>query len=220
MKRLSRKNYNNFLARLVIMFIMVALALTIILSQNGRVDYAEINEYQGENLGSVNDFRENSIKGPQYVDIENYSLVVDGLVNDVKEYSYDDILGMESYKKVVTINCIEGWSVKILWEGVLLKDLFEETGIDPDANTVIFHAYDDYTSSLPLDYIIDNNIIIAYKMNGITIPQERGFPFIVVAESKYGYKWVKWITRIELSDDENYRGFWESRGYSNDANVG
>ena len=220
MKRISRKNYNNFLARLVIMFIMVALALTIILSQNGRVDYAEINEYQGENLGSVNDFRENSIKGPQYVDIENYSLVVDGLVNDVKEYSYDDILGMESYKKVVTINCIEGWSVKILWEGVLLKDLFEETGIDPDANTVIFHAYDDYTSSLPLDYIIDNNIIIAYKMNGITIPQERGFPFIVVAESKYGYKWVKWITRIELSDDENYRGFWESRGYSNDANVG
>lgn len=219
MKKHSRKNYNNFLARMIILLIMVALALTIFFSQGENIDYAEVNEYQGERLGSINDFRENSIKGPQYVDIENYSLVVDGLVNQEKEYSYDDILEMESYKKVVTINCIEGWSVKILWEGVLLKDLFEETGIEPDADTVIFYAYDGYTSSLPIDYIIDNNIILAYNMNGITIPPERGFPFQVVAESKYGYKWVKWITRIELSDDENYKGFWESRGYSNDADV-
>ena len=56
-------------------------------------------------------------------------------------------------------------------------------------------------------------------MNGVTIPPERGFPFELVAESKLGYKWIKWITEIELSDDENYRGFWESRGYSDSANL-
>jgi DMSO/TMAO reductase YedYZ molybdopterin-dependent catalytic subunit len=60
---------------------------------------------------------------------------------------------------------------------------------------------------------------MAYKMNGLVLPPERGFPFELVAESKYGYKWIKWITSIELSDNENYLGYWESRGFSNDATV-
>jgi DMSO/TMAO reductase YedYZ molybdopterin-dependent catalytic subunit len=56
-------------------------------------------------------------------------------------------------------------------------------------------------------------------MNNVTIPPERGFPFELVAESKYGYKWIKWVTSIELSNDTEYLGFWESRGYSNDATI-
>ncbi len=60
---------------------------------------------------------------------------------------------------------------------------------------------------------------MAHKMNGVTIPPERGHPFQLVAESKWGYKWIKWITKIELSDDENYKGYWESRGYSNSADL-
>jgi DMSO/TMAO reductase YedYZ molybdopterin-dependent catalytic subunit len=64
-----------------------------------------------------------------------------------------------------------------------------------------------------------NDILMAYKMNGVTLPPERGFPFELVAESKWGYKWIKWVTKIELSDDEDYRGFWESRGYSNSGDL-
>ncbi|MBW3011860.1 molybdopterin-dependent oxidoreductase, partial [Candidatus Woesearchaeota archaeon] len=56
-------------------------------------------------------------------------------------------------------------------------------------------------------------------MNDVVIPPERGFPFQLVAESKWGYKWIKWITKIELSDNEDYEGFWESRGYSNTGNL-
>ena len=56
-------------------------------------------------------------------------------------------------------------------------------------------------------------------MNNVTLPSERGFPFQLVAESKWGYKWIKWITEIELSNDIDYRGFWEQRGYSNTANL-
>jgi DMSO/TMAO reductase YedYZ molybdopterin-dependent catalytic subunit len=89
----------------------------------------------------------------------------------------------------------------------------------PNARVVIFYAYDGYTTSLPLDYIFNNNILMAYKMNEIAIPPERGFPFQLVSESKWGYKWIKWITEIELSDDISYRGFWESRGYSNTADT-
>ena len=60
---------------------------------------------------------------------------------------------------------------------------------------------------------------MAYRMNGVTMPPEGGFPFSLVAESKWGYKWIKWITGIELSDNVDYRGYWESVGYSNEGDL-
>ena len=180
----------------------------------------EIREYEGENLSSINDFRENSIKGPQQIDIESYTLKISGLVGEPTSFTYEEVLGEhQSYKKVVTLDCVEGWSVRILWEGVLVRDLIMEAKPLPETKVVIFHAYDGYTTSLPFDYITDNDIIMAYQMNGVTLPPERGFPFELVAESKWGYKWIKWITEIELSSDTDYRGFWESRGYSNSADL-
>jgi DMSO/TMAO reductase YedYZ molybdopterin-dependent catalytic subunit len=185
-----------------------------------ELEGVEVREYQGENLSSINDFRENSIKGPQHVDIENYQLEVTGLVENPASYSYDEVTkDYDNYKKVVRLNCVEGWAVNILWEGVLVRDLLEQAGPLPEAKVVIFHAYDGYTTSFPLDYIMSNDILMAYKMNDVALPPERGFPFQLVAESKWGYKWVKWITKIELSDDINYQGYWESRGYSNEGDL-
>ena len=184
------------------------------------VEYLEIREYEGQDLSSINSFRENSIKGPQYINNQTYTLTVRGLVNNELEYTYDDVVDKYPiFIKVVTLNCIEGWRVTILWEGIPLKDLLADAQVDPAATTVIFYAYDGYSTALPLDYIIDNNIMMAHKMNNVTLPPERGYPFQLVAESKWGYKWIRWITSIELSDNEDYLGFWESRGYSNDADL-
>ena len=180
----------------------------------------EIREYEGVNLSSIADFRENSIKGPQYIDLENYRLKVTGLVANPGEYKVDEVIaGFQSYRKVVKLHCVEGWSVTILWEGLMVEDLVERAQALPEANTVIFHAYDGYTTSLPLDYIVDQDILMAHKMNDVVLPPQRGAPFQLVAESKLGYKWIKWITEIELSDDADYRGYWERRGYSNDADL-
>jgi len=185
-----------------------------------RLPYVEIKEYQGEKLSSINDFRENSIKGPQHVDAATYKLQITGLVENPTEYTYDQVTNdFQSYEKVVQLNCVEGWSVNILWQGALVKDLLAQAKVKPEARVIIFHAYDGYTTSLPLDYVINNNILIAYKMNGVTLPPERGFPFELVAESKWGYKWEKWVTQIELSDNVNYRGYWENRGYSNSGDL-
>jgi DMSO/TMAO reductase YedYZ molybdopterin-dependent catalytic subunit len=180
----------------------------------------EIKDYKGEKLGSINDFRENSIKGPQHVDINTYKLNLTGLVQNERTYTYNDVIDNHvHYEKVVTINCVEGWSVKILWEGILVKDLLAEADYNTTATVVIFYAADGYSTSLPLNYIIDNNIMIAHKMNGVVLPPERGFPFQLVAESKYGYKWIKWITQIEVSNNTNYLGYWESRGFPNSADL-
>jgi DMSO/TMAO reductase YedYZ molybdopterin-dependent catalytic subunit len=213
---------NSIVIAIVLVAAISATGLNLYLSdlKANQLDPVEVAEYQGERLGSISDFRENSIKGPQYVDAEAYRLSVTGLVERPRNYTYDEVLeAHESYSKVVTINCVEGWSVKILWEGVKVVDLLEAAGVSPDAKIVIFHAEDGYTSSLPLDYLASNDILMAHKMNDVVIPPERGFPFQLVAESKWGYKWVKWITGIEVSDQEDYRGFWESRGYNNDADL-
>ena len=180
----------------------------------------EVREYQGQDLSSVNDFLENSIKGPQRVNIADYSLNITGLVKQPVSYTYDEVIkNNTSYQKVVRLNCVEGWAVNILWEGVQVRDILAKANPLPTAKVVIFHAYDGYTTSFPIEWVMDNRILMAYKMNDVTIPPERGYPFQLVAEDKWGYKWIKWITQIELSDDVNYRGFWESRGYSNQGDL-
>lgn len=181
----------------------------------------EVRSYQGEDLSSINDFRENSIKGPQYVNITDYRLTVTGLTNQTDVYMYQDLLARyPHHSKIVTLFCVEGWDATILWEGVLVRDLIRNAGIDPRANTVIFTAHDGYTTSFPLDYLMNNDILMAYRMNNVTLPAERGYPFQLVAEEKWGYKWIKWIEKIQLSDDPKYRGFWEQRGYSNIGDLG
>lgn len=209
---------------IIIFLLLAAAVIAVFIFMIGRprpiiLSGVEIKNYQGEKLGSINDFRENSIKGPQYIDKNKYRLQITGLVSSSTSYSYDDILKLSDYQKVVTLNCVEGWSVKILWDGILVKDLFKKLSIDPSANTVIFYAVDGYSTSFPLDYILNNNIMMADKINGVVLPPERGFPFELVAEQKWGYKWIKWITKIELSNDPNYKGYWESRGYSNGGNL-
>lgn len=180
---------------------------------------AELKEYQGVKLSTASDFYENSIQGPQQIDKDKYKLTIDGLVLNSKEFTYDQVIEHQKYQRVIPLNCVEGWSVDILWEGILVRDLLKEAGVDPKAKVIIFYAYDGYSTSFPLNYIMDNDIIMAYKMNGLPLLPERGFPFELVAEKKWGYKWIKWITRIELSDNQAYRGYWESRGYSNEGDL-
>ena len=122
-------------------------------SSVNRLDDVEIREYAGENLSSINDFRENSIKGTQHIAIEEYQLIVTGRVNTSLELSYSEVIAEHRlYEKVVTLHCIEGWSVTILWEGVLVKDVLHAAGVAPEAKVVIFYASDGYSTSLPVDY--------------------------------------------------------------------
>ncbi|MFH0966760.1 MAG: molybdopterin-dependent oxidoreductase [Methanobacteriota archaeon] len=180
----------------------------------------EVREYEGESLDSAADFRENSIRGPQKIDINTYRMSVNGLVNQEVNISYLDVIhSFPSYRKVVTIHCVEGWDVTILWEGIMVRDLITKAGLKNEANTVIFHAVDGYTTSFPLKYIMDNPILLAYRMNNETLPEERGYPFELVAENKWGYKWIKWVSGIELTDDPSYEGYWESRGYNNEGDL-
>jgi DMSO/TMAO reductase YedYZ molybdopterin-dependent catalytic subunit len=208
---------------LILLAVLIAVAVVIGVNTGNHTNNlasVEVREYQGENLSSVNDIGTESIKGTQNVGVDSYRLNVSGLVENQSQYKYDQVINDHTlYKKVATLSCVDGWSAKILWEGVLVKDLLNEAGVLPNATVVIFHAADGYTTSLPIDYILNNNIIMAYKMNGVVLPAALGFPFQLVAESKWGYKWIRWITGIEVSDSTSYEGYWESRGFSNSGDL-
>ena len=180
----------------------------------------EITQYQNQTLSRISAVYQNAIAGTQNINQSTYRLSITGLVNQPLKYTYDQVVGgHQSIQKVVTLNCVEGWSATILWEGIQVNDLLKEAGVNSQATVVIFHASDGYTTALPLDYVVQNHIMIAYKMNNVTLTPQIGWPFMVVAQDQYGYKWAKWLTEIEVSSDTGYLGYWESQGYPNNANV-
>lgn len=178
----------------------------------------EIREYQGEKLSPFDRSYDNSIKGPQKVDISKYRLIVNGKIQKAFLLTYAQVLDLPSVTRAITLNCVEGWSEHLLFKGVRIADIVKSTTINNGVQTVIFYAIDGYSSSLSYKYVLDNDIMLAYEINGKKLDEKRGFPFQIVAESKFGYKWVKWVTRIEFSD-KPYEGYWEQRGYSNEADI-
>ncbi len=179
----------------------------------------ETLQYQGKKLMPLSQQGNNAILGTQVIDKNTYRLVVTGQVEKNLNMSYEQLLALPAYAEEVYMPCVEGWGFDAKWTGFRVFDLLNLSGLKPDASYVVFYSSDGYSTGLPLDYLSVNKILLAYGINDVTLPRERGFPFQLVAKSRYGYKWGKWITRIEVVDKEE-RGYWESRGYSNSARVG
>ncbi len=181
----------------------------------------ESTEFQGKKLTPISQQNNNALKGTQHIDKAAYILTVDGLVDNPLSLTYEDLVAYPQQDRLMDLDCVEGWKFTAKWTGPALNDIFADAKVKPEALIAIFHSSDvpGGYSSLDLGYITDNDIIIALKDNDITLPDDRGFPFQVVAMSKFGYKWAKWVTRIELSSDTSFRGYWESRGYNNNADI-
>jgi DMSO/TMAO reductase YedYZ molybdopterin-dependent catalytic subunit len=218
----------------ILLVVILAVALIVVLSipnfstpPASSLYPGEVTEYQGQNLTSVNGFIQEfiqhpdvAIMGTQHLNQTSYRLTITGLVDNTLVYTYRDVIdNFTSYQNLSKLLCVEGWSVNILWQGVRVNDLLQKAGANPNATTLIFTAADGYTTSLPMDYVIKNNIMIAYKIDNVTLPAQTGFPFTLVASNQYGYKWIMWLTQIEVSNNSNYLGYWESRGYPNNATL-
>ncbi len=201
------------------MCLFIVILFSNCLSKQENRNDTEATEYMGIKLTPISQQGNNAIKGTQFIDKDTYRLRIDGMVERPANLTYDQITTYTPVSKVVTLNCVEGWSFTAKWTGVPLKILLDGTGIRENATTVIFYSTDGYSTSHDLDYLIDNNIMLAYRINDIILPPDRGFPLQLVAEGKYGYKWAKWIYHIELVN-ASYKGYWESRGYNNKGDFG
>lgn len=157
------------------------------------------------------------------VDINDWTLVIDGLVEKPLTFTYDDILALDSVTKMWTLECIGnpvGGELigNATWTGVPIKPLLDEAGILDDAIRARFYAADDYTTAVDLEWITQEGTLLVYAMNGEPLDTAHGFPLRILMPGLYGQKMPKWITRIELIDNK-FKGFWEQHGWSDIADV-
>jgi DMSO/TMAO reductase YedYZ molybdopterin-dependent catalytic subunit len=154
-------------------------------------------------------------------DPATWRLQVDGLVRRPLELSYDQLRALPKAHQVSTFHCVTGWVVdNVHWGGVRFHDLLAHAGPLPRASALHFVSaekpYDDY---LDMRQVKLRDVMLAYEMDGKPLPQEHGAPVRVVIPEMYGYKNVKWVEQISLVA-KPAAGYWEQRGYDNNAWVG
>jgi len=157
------------------------------------------------------------IKGeiPQ-INEASWNLTIDGYVENKLYFDYYNFTSQPAKEVLATLACVEGPSGTALWKGVSLKALLVMADLKPGAVDVIFWAADNFSSSLTIEQATAENVMLAYEMNGEILPANQGYPLILVAPNHWGYKWVKWIVRLEVVNYDHF-GFWESRGWDDDA---
>ena len=159
------------------------------------------------------------------VDAARWSLQVDGLVERPYTLSYAQLLALPLKQQYETLMCISNevggpYISNARWDGIPLADLLARAGgVKAGADTVIFYAADGYTESLPLSKALTPTTLLALRMNGVALPHEHGFPARLLVPGRYGMKHVKWMMRIELSSKSNFEGYWEQRGWDEQALV-
>ena len=151
-----------------------------------------------------------------------YRLTVDGAVERPVTYTLDDLRALPRAEQVSDFHCVTGWVVEnVRWGGVRLRDVLAEAGLRPDAKALRFVSAEvPYDDTLTLPQALLSNVMLALDMDGEPLSHGHGFPARIVMPRMYGYKSVKWVTRIEARTTYTDVGFWEQRGYDKDAWIG
>lgn len=136
---------------------------------------------------------------------EDYRLTVEGSVMRPGAFSLDDLKRMPSRTQITRTTCEEGWSAIAQWTGVPLRSVLEAAGIEAGARFVQFHSYDHYTDGIDMQDALHPQTILAYGMNGRDLPVGHGAPLRVRVETQLGYKSMKFLRRIVVTDtfDDN-----------------
>jgi DMSO/TMAO reductase YedYZ molybdopterin-dependent catalytic subunit len=155
------------------------------------------------------------------INIDQWDLEIRGLVENPMVLSYSDILNMPQssvYTTLETISNIPGGNLigNAIWTGVPFDHILEQVVPKENVLEVVFYCEDGYSTSLTVEEVLKEGVILAYKMNGNTLAVKHGYPVRMVVPGKYGMKWPKWINSIELVDYD-YKGYWEQRGWSDYA---
>ncbi len=173
-------------------------------------------------LPSGGGWRYYSVTGEQPSrDESSYRLAVSGLVDRPGELRFADLRAMPQTGMTKDFQCVTGWRVReVPWSGVLLRDLLDHVGVAPQATALRFFSFDGvYTESLTLEQARRSDVLVATRMYGKTVTRAHGGPVRLYVAPMYGYKSLKWLGGIELTD-QVVPGYWEERGYDVDAWIG
>lgn len=150
-------------------------------------------------------------------DPNTWDFRVFGLVANPLRLRYDDILAMPAKRFVADVHCVTHWSVlDTVWEGVPARDILMLAQPLPEARYVLVHAEHGYTANVPLERLMDDDVLLAYRYRDAPLAPEHGYPLRLVLPKLYFWKSAKWVRGFELMAQDR-KGFWESRGYHNEG---
>lgn len=155
---------------------------------------------------------------PSY-NVENWRLRVFGLVENPLDLSFAQLSALPQSTLKKNFHCVTGWSIKdAVWEGVLFKQLAEKAKVKTEADWVMLHCFDGYTAVAPLEDMMVEDSLIAFKINGKPLSKDQGYPARPFIPHLYGWKSAKWLEGIEFI--KGYQdGYWEMYGYHERGDV-
>lgn len=147
----------------------------------------------------------------------SWQLKVYGLVENEVVLDWSAFQALNHITDVSDFHCVTRWSqLDMDWQGVRVRDVLALAMPLDAAKFVTMHGYDGYTTNLPLEALLDDDVLIAHSVLGEPLTQEHGGPVRMVVPKRYAWKGAKWLKAIELCEYDK-KGFWEVRGYHNDA---
>jgi len=150
-------------------------------------------------------------------DRKAWDFVVEGLVENPLRFTYEEFLKLPKVASVSDFHCVTGWSkLDNRWEGVAFKTIFNMVKPLKKARYVTVVAEANYTTSLPLEELLENDVLLAYGHDDKPLAPEHGGPLRLVVPKKYAYKSAKWVRKLRFTEEQEL-GYWEKRGYSNTA---
>ncbi|WP_440008798.1 sulfite oxidase-like oxidoreductase [Halomicrococcus sp. SG-WS-1] len=179
-------------------------------------------EFDGERLPpgqrETSKFPVLSKSGTPDWDPDTWEFTVTGAVEDELAFSWDEFTDLPAETQRQDFHCVTGWSrFDNEFTGVPFPTIAERAGVRDDAVHVMFSALDGYTTNLPLDECMREEVLFTWEFDGEQLPREHGGPLRVVTPHRYAYKGAKWVDGVEFLTEPE-RGYWEKRGYSNTAN--
>ncbi len=158
-----------------------------------------------------------SFWGVPDVDLGTYTLTIDGAVDHPQLLRMDAVEQLPSVTRLTRMDCVGGFRNNLEMRGVRLAELLERAGLRPDAKRAIFYCADGYYESSTLVDLEAVDAMLVYELNGERQPVQ-GCPLRLAIPGKYGYKWAKWVQRIEIVTHDR-KGYWPQRGLPDRANV-
>jgi DMSO/TMAO reductase YedYZ molybdopterin-dependent catalytic subunit len=146
-----------------------------------------------------------------------FRLDLDGAVENKASLSWEEFLALAQVESVSDIHCVTQWSrYDNHWKGVAARTLVALVRPAAEARHVVFHSHDGYTSNVRLDQFDQPDVFLVHRWEGMPIPRQHGGPLRILIPRLYFWKSAKWIRRIEFAVADRL-GFWEVRGYHNNA---
>ncbi|MEL6891045.1 MAG: molybdopterin-dependent oxidoreductase [Actinomycetota bacterium] len=198
-------------------------AVDVVIDRAGSIEGAELGIEGIESFVVPNDdfYRIDTALVVPQVARDSWRLSIAGLVDEPIELTYDDLLSRPQVERYVTLSCVSnpvGGDLvgNALWQGVLIKDILDEVGLQPGAEQLVSRSVDGWTCGTPVEAVTDGrDAMLAFGMNGEPLPAQHGFPVRMVVPGLFGYvSATKWVTDWRLTRWEDFDAYWVPRGWS------